>query len=1210
MRRLLTLLWLSLAICLVATNSLWGQANDRAVVTGFVTDTSGAAVPGAKVTVTNQDTGVHVDVATDSSGAFGTPTLILGNYSVQVEKEGFQTFLKKDIVLTGGMTSRQDVQLQVGAQKQTIEVTAQATMINSQSAEVSHSLGQRYYEDLPAVMGADIRLAESLLQVQPGYIPMAPNGDAIFRGSQFQSRINGGQTMSTENWFDGAAFGYAEGHQQTQESSLPYESVKEMRVIENQFSAQYGHTSGGIIEYTTKSGTNEYHGDVYDYLSSGKVNSRNFFLYDKPGQPGTAILPLTQNNYGFTLGGPVRIPHVYNGKGKTFFFATWDALDYKSTVNTGFVNTLPLQAQKNGDFSALLDTNNQVGTDALGRPIFAGQIFNPATTRLVNGVPVRDPYQGNIIPPGDPLRSAIAAKIVPLIPAPDQQTLTVNGYGGTSDDNNKINVRTWLVRVDHTFNDRFSLSNTWYTNNRPRTAHCGGPGGCNTVNDGQLESAKNDTYFGQGFYQLITNHYDHLQLSWVMKPNLFNHTTMSYDRWVMGGHSIAGGVGWPQKLGLTGIIDQNAGPPGIGFGGGLNYTALGNSWTNGWEVNNRYQFLDDLTYIRGKHTIKTGWEYRYMQFPQHGWAVQTGGNYNFSTNETAGYNATGTNLSQTGDAFASFLLGQVDNAYFNIPLYYTPIQKYTAMFVQDDIKVTSKLTVNLGMRWDYQSGMSEQHNRFSWLDPGTPDPVAPGVSIPGGFLFATSSRPVYEVSHWNWGPRFGFAYAISDKSVIRGGYGIFYAGVNADQWTGKPVTGFQTTPTAPNLTNGYAPAFYWDSGFPEADILKPPNTSPSVANGTGPVTVTKDQNTLPRYQNWSLSYQHQLSNSMLIDIDYVGNHGTRLVMPPDNLGLLFNALDPNVLNTYTPAQLQGPPATLPYPGFTGDLAQALRLYPQYQNIFYRSVPEGNSNYHALQALFEKRMDKRGLQFRASFTWSKLINDGAEAGHGGQSGGQFGGQNIQNPLCRVCERSVSVDDVPRYLALSWIYELPFGQGKYFGSGATGVLGKVIGGWKLSATQTYQEGRPLQIAMNNDLGGLIFNRDKRPDVVTSVPGRNATFKDPFSDFYLNTNAWSDPGKNNVGNPNFGNADRTNPHVRGPHFYNEDFSLMKDTKINESSYVRFEANAGNLFNRIDFCLPQQNWSVAQSMTSTGQAQGFGTTGSQCNIPRRIQFGLSIHF
>jgi len=1073
-------------------------------------------------------------------------------------------------------------------------------------------------------MGADIRLAESLLQVQPGYIPLAPNGDAMFRGSQFQSRINGGQTMSTENWFDGAAFGYSEGHQQTQESSLPYDSIKEMKVILNQFSAQYGYTSGGVIQYTTKSGTNAFHGDIYDYLISSKANSRVFFT--------PSILPLTQNNLGAAVGGPINIPKVYNGKGKSFFFTNLDWLNYHSIVNTGYVNYLPSPAERQGNFTEFLDTTTVVGKDALGRNMYKGEIFNPATTRLVGGIPVRDGYGfdpttgapvagANVIPSADPLHSSIASKIVPLIQPLDKQvspSVAPNGFGGVSDDNNVISVKTWLLRIDHTISDKFQASNTYYENYRPRTAHCGGPSGCNTANNGQTDSQANNTYFGQGFFQLITNKYDHFQLSWVAKPNLFNHTTLAYDRWYMGGHSLAGGVGWPGVLGTPWILDQKAGPPGIGFGGGTTpYTALGNSWTNGYEINNRYQFLDDLTWIKGKHTVKAGWEYRYMTFPQKGWAVQTGGNYNFSANETAGYDTAGNNLSTTGDSFASFLLGQVDNAYFNVPLYYMPKMHYMSPWINDDIKVTKKLTLTIGVRADYQSGLSEQYDRFSWFSP-TATQVISGTTVHGAMIFAGSGSGktgwhTIEDTVWNWGPRVGFAFNPTSKNVIRGGYGIFYGIVNADQWMGKPITGYQTTPTAPNLTGGRQAAFWWDKpstcpsavtgqgigcGFPAADVILPPNLTPGVANGTSVTTIQPDQNMLPRYQNWSLSYQRQLTDNMMIDLDYVGNHGTRLVTPPAWEGTLANKLNPSVLQTYTAAQLTGSPTAagvaLPWPGFTGDLAQALRPWPQYYDINYRSAPVGQSVYHALQFLFEKRMAKEGMQFRAAYTYAKLINDGAEAGHGGQTGGQFGGNSVQNPVCvHQCERTVSVDDVPQYLGLSWIYELPFGPGKYFGGGTSGLVGRVIGGWKVAATQVYMSGRPLQIGMADDLGGLIFNNDKRPNKVG--PGVNTGFKDPATDLYLLKSGWADPGP-----LHFGNGPRSDPHTRGPAYLNEDLNFMKDTRISETSYVRLEVQAGNLFNRVDFCLPNQSW----------DSGAFGAVGSQCNIPRRVQFGLTLNF
>ncbi len=356
MRRALSLGVLFVCALVVFTGpAARAQQADRAVITGIVTDSSGSAVPSAKVSITDEKTGTRIEVGTNGAGNYSTPPLILGTYTVQVEKEGFKTSTTKGIVVSGGQTYRQDVKLEVGAVNQTVTVEGGVEQINTNNATVSHTIGETYYRDLPAAMGADIRLAESLLQLQPGFVPMQPNGDAIFRGSQFTSRINGGQTLATENWFDGAAFGYAEGHQGTQESSVPYPSVQEMTVVENTFSAQYGHTSGGFVNYTTKSGTEKPHGNLYDFFSNDKLDAGNFFFAGIPTIPNKK-LPLTQDNWGAAVGGPV--PKITKW-GKTFWFFNVDGLDYHSTVNTGYVNTLPTALQKQGNFSEFL-TGNQV----------------------------------------------------------------------------------------------------------------------------------------------------------------------------------------------------------------------------------------------------------------------------------------------------------------------------------------------------------------------------------------------------------------------------------------------------------------------------------------------------------------------------------------------------------------------------------------------------------------------------------------------------------------------------------------------------------------------------------------------------------------------------------------------------------------------------------------------------------------------------------
>ncbi|OLE16653.1 MAG: hypothetical protein AUG83_02220 [Acidobacteria bacterium 13_1_20CM_4_57_11] len=531
--------------------------------------------------------------------------------------------------------------------------------------------------------------------------------------------------------------------------------------------------------------------------------------------------------------------------------------------------------------------------------------------------------------------------MIPNIPALDRNTLRQNGFGGSSDDNNKINVRTWLFRIDHTFNNKFSISNTYYQNNRPRTAHCGGPQGCTTVHNGQTDSAANDTYIGQGFFQRITNHFEHVQMNWVIKPNLFNHTTLAYDRWHMQGNQLSGGVGWNQKLGL-GLPNQpvfnSAGFPQLNFNGPAGYTHYGTPWASGGsDINNRYQFLDDITWITGKHTIKAGLEFRYMTFPQTGWAVNTGGNFNFNASETAGYDKFGNNLNGgTGDGFASFILGQVDSANFTAPFSYMPKMKYGSPWINDDFKLTPKLTLTLGLRFDWQSGLSEQHGKFSTFDPTAPNPGA------GGHLGATvfgSSKAIGN-SSWSVGPRFGFAYQIKNKTVIRGGYGMYYAGAQADSWDPYPVDGYQTNPVAPNITNGRFPAFYFQGtgscpavysgpgspvscGWPVGLIASqlPPQLRADVANTGGipgnPVGVDPKTYTMPRYQNWSISFQRQLGQNMAVDIAYVGNHGTRLIDGRSSAGVYDNmnpgsvlALGANVLGALFNAIFRTATATI------------------------------------------------------------------------------------------------------------------------------------------------------------------------------------------------------------------------------------------------------------------------------------------------------------
>jgi hypothetical protein len=1164
---------------------LLAQRSDRAVVGGVVKDAQGSAIAGATVTVTNEATGVETVLVTNEAGAYTTHPLVLGTYTVKVNLSGFKTATTSGILLGGGDIVRHDVALQVGDVSETVEVTA-VEGLNVTRPDVSHKVDEKYYRDLPIVTAADVRLAESVLQMQPGYLPMKPNGDPMFRGSQFNSRINGGQTMATENFFDGAAFGYPSGHQQSHESAPPVESIQEVQVISTTYSAEYGHTSGGFIEYTSKSGTNRLHGSVYGYHADDAFNAKGFFAQGTP--------PLKNTNWGATVGGPII-------KNKTFFFTNLDWTRFRSSTLAGFGNTTPIDAFKQGNFSALL-TGQQVGTDVLGRPVFGGQIFNPATTRLVNGIPVRDPYPGNIIPAGDPLRSQVASRIIPLMVSPDRPGLSFNVAGNPAGDQTwELDARNLMARLDHQFTPNHRLSFSGYYNNRPSIRNCGEVGGCTTEFDGQTEPEKNTDYIGSGFYQRIYTTHAHTQFDWIISNNLMSHSTVAWDRWYMGGNNLAAGANWPERLwgaNRGGIIAQDAGPPRIAFAGNIPYTQLGDAaWPNyGYMKHDRWQFSSDITWIKGANTFKAGMEYRQHMFPYRGWAVgAVAGNFNFNRLGTGGYDAAGNSLAQTGDPFASFILGQVQDSNQTIPVFPDFREAYISPWINAEFKVSSNLTVNAGLRFDYQFARTETQDQYSTFDPNTPNPGAGG--IPGALIFAgtgtnRSGRRTFEEPKKDaWGPRAGFAYRAGEKTTILGGYGMYYAGVAFDQFVGQPTTGFQANALAPNLTNGREPAFYLDQGFPQNRIVQPPFVDPTFANGTAPVSVSPDGLTLPRFQNWSLTVKRRLTQNMMLDVSYIGNKGTRLNHHWQRAGLGANMNDPAILGlgaAVLGANINSPLAQQagirsPYPGFNGNVAQALREFPQYQNIIWRGLPLGRSIYHAAQLVLEQRLSK-GLQYRIGYTFSRLKNNGAESAQG--DNGVNGG--VQDPINWDTEDwGLSEDDTPHVFLAAFTWDLP--------SPAGGTARAILGGWNISGIFRYESGRPLGIVMTNDMGGFLFNGAKRPNRNSGVDGVNSGDFDPNGGTYFNRAAWTDPGP-----LVFGNAARRDGTVRGFATYNEDLTISKTFPLKGDARIRFEALAGNIFNRTRFCDPNTNWSSA----------AFGVVSTQCNVARSVQLGLRVDY
>jgi hypothetical protein len=927
------------------------------------------------------------------------------------------------------------------------------------------------------------------------------------------------------------------------------------------------------VEYTTKSGGSKVHGSLYEYFRNNVLDSRGAVAPNAP--------IVRKNSYGFTVGGPAYIPKVYDGRNKTFFFSNFDQLKFRQSVFQDFL-TIPIDPFRQGDFSQLL--GGPAGVDACGTTVMVGQVFDPASGRDAAacggpaGTLVRDPFRDNQVP----LRSNVGKNVSGLFPAVDRPGILRNHAKESRD--RLLDVRTILARVDHNFTDLLKMAVTFNYNDRPRITNCDSVGGCNLP--APLSNAME---------QRISTKLLHIQLTHTPKPNFYTHSTFGYDRWILPSTSLSANQGWSSQIGLSGLLDADTGGfPQVNFD--QRYSRLGRPWEAQGQATDRWQFLNDTTWLKGRHTVKFGIEYRWER-----WAVFSkgalAGIYNFSFRNTSAFDATGTPIANTGDPFASMLLGEVSSASFDITSRPIFDRDYIAPWINDDIKITDRFTLSLGMRLDFQLGRKERHDTYSTFNPTVQNPVG----IPGGIEFAGANgtrRAFQNTDTRTWGPRLGFAYRLGDDSVIRGGYGVYYAGVVMSQFQSSPTFGFSSNPTVTDLTNGRQAAFNWDNPFPQQNIILPPFLDPGTANGQGVTWMNPNGLTLPRYENWTLSFQQQLQDNLLFDISYIGNKGTRLI---SSRGLAdANQNDPAILGQFSPALLssninspaaQAAGLAAPYATFGGTVAQALRPFPQFLDITSQNGANGTSSYHALQSKLEKRFSD-GFQARFAYTWSKLLNNGAEGGLSGIADGR-----PQSVFLR--ENSLSVDHIPHRVTLNYTLEIPIGNGRRYLGSLGGAANAILGGWNLAGVHRYFAGRPLTISSNNIFGGILFNGILRPDRVAGATGFGNTDNSNYEivgDRYLSPAGWRNPAERRLGD-----SSRVDPVVRGWANYNEDMALFKDTGIGEQAKIRLGANLSNIFNRHVWCDPNTNFS---------DGAGFGLVSGQCGEARRIELYLKILF
>lgn len=1134
----------------IMTNVVYAQLT--AQISGTIQDSTGAVVPIAEVTVINEETGIRWEAKTNQTGIYTVPLLQPGLYRINVKADGFRPVSRTGIVLRVAQTAQLDFTLELGAASESITVNETAPLLDAGSNAIGAVVDPEKVESLP-MLG---RNSNALMTLVPGVRATRQTTLNAVLESHYQFfSINGSRPNQSQFMLDGGnntnlTFNGPEYSPQVEE-------VEQFRIQTSNFSAEYANSGGGVINVVSKSGTNEFHGSLFDYFRNNVLSANDFFS----NSSGRARPVLRYNQFGGTVGGPIV-------KNRTFFFFAYEGLRQKSP--TVVTTSVPTDLQKSGDFSKTLASNGQLVT-----------IYDPATTRPDPNNPgqyLRSPFADNRIPQGriDP----VSAKIQSYYPAP---TSAGNLYTGL---NNFFfsgpSVRetdNFSGRVDHQLNSstllmgRFSRANLSAWQN-PATF-----GSSNLASPGYSTKPQHHPYaIGK--------------MTKTFSPTLFGEFVVSWARWFYQSFGLSNGFD-PTQLGFPSYLSANSisqGFPSIAPG---EMSSLG-SYFNEYDVSDRYEGKANLSKVAGRHIMKFGGMYGMGKYTTR-LANNSTGAYSFGAAFTQGPNPV-VSSTTNGFGYASFLLGAMSGGTHNVTeLNGNYTQPYYGIYFQDDFKITPRLTLNLGLRWEYESPRVEADNRVSNFDFNSTTNVN-GTTLRGGLMFPGVngvSSANWNPNRKNFAPRFGFAYNFGDKMVFRGGYGIFYSNSwgNGRNNNALPQNGFVcSTPSATSLDNGLTPYAVLSNPFPTG-FCKATGSAAGLLTTLGQNIFVLDRNAnQPYVQTWNFNIQRALPLRIVADIAYSGSRGVHLMgiqewdqLAPQYLQL-GSQLNSQVPNPYYGIIPQGPLAT---PTIT--LGQSLRPYPQFQGVSTRNANYGNSTYHAMLLRVERRMSQ-GLTITAAYTVSKEIDDMIPSVNG-FPGESFSGAPPQNFYNLRGERALASWDTPQTLVLSYLYELPFGPGKPL-LNYKGVVGHIVGGWQINGNTTFQSGFPLQVNGGNGSGS--FAGTQRPNWNGVNPTLSGSPTDRLSR-YFDTSAFS------FNAPfTFGNAPRMMPNLRSAGVSNFDISIFKNTQITERFRLQFRAEAFNAFNRVQFGVPNT------SINSTA----FGVVNSQQNIPRNIQLALRMTF
>jgi hypothetical protein len=1207
-------------------------------ILGTVTDASGGSVMGAKVKITNAGTSISSNLKTNADGNFELPYLIAGQYEVAVEASGFKTFRQTGITLATDEKYRVDIKLEVGSGSQTVTVTASADVLQTDSSELSQTVDRRTVESLPNINDNPLLYAMTMAGVvttgaflDPNNVNTGDNSRQYFSGFT----VNGSRPISSNIQLDGAfnTNGYV-----NEIAVIPArDAVGEVKVITNAYSAEYGRAGGGVINFTTKSGDNVLHGSLFENFRNSDLNANAFgnnsFGTDAHGNPNRPRPPFSTNSFGGTLGGPVLLPHLYDGHNKTFFFFSYSGL--RRSQGTSAYYTVPTALERIGDFSQTLAQVNVGGQlQAFNRQIYLPFPSTTTVTTVAAGQyqVTRDQASSGGVLNKIPAQylDPTALKLMSYYPLPNITPLNIDGTSNYFT-NAPTHTRSdqIMVKLDRQINSNqktfFRWTTDWTLSDPPNIF---------------TNPAANNNGPTTQFNPSATIGYD-----WTISPQSILEVRASVTRINLvlipnGGLNFLAGnnLGFsPQEIasGLTQVFPRvNISPyPSEGVG---NFVLRNNHSTN-------YSFTPNYTRLLNKWTLKVGGEYvalvnNFIQPFVASMGITNTANAFSQFCEGTGCAAVAANTPQ-GWSAANFLMGAADGSVGNGQFAtgdpsMAVKNSYFALYSQSDWKATRNLTINLGVRWDFQGALTERHNHLSQFDlNATNETNTPGLYIFSGT--AGNSRGQTNPDYKNLAPRVGFAYRLGDKTVIRSAYGISYDMVTG---MGSGAQGFGSDGFAapsylqirPNtgITTGLdiliAP---FENAFGSGGVIAAPNPKNPALLGNAVTAIIRTDNRTPYVQQWNFTIQRLLPFGLDAQVAYVGTKGTFLSVQQAPINQTDDIPQPvltNAINTYAATGINPLTTQVPNPFFgvitnntnlNGSTIQQLYLnlpYPAYGAVTRFQDRLGNSNYNSLQITLKHNFE-HGFQIVGAYTWSKSINDGGS--YAAQIQGGFSqGSYFWDPNNRRLDRSVSSFDIPQRVVLNYLWELPFGKGKPLFS-STPVVSQALSGWKVAGISTFSDGFPIGITGGgfgrpNVIGNPVLPEQ---DQIIGDGKKSVTLPDGVNwvvpagyKLYFNPDAFAvpvltvprvggTPGQTvNVANPYYyGSAPRLFSNIRAPGIDNWDLTVSRIITLKERLRLEIRADAYNALNRVQVGAP---------------GSGFG--GPDLTTPGRIGMNTSTTF